>query len=420
MSLVWSIVAVSFAVPVLVIALIRALFLVSESLYPVPPVPNDSPTDKGCRAALIPVIPEDTDIVQNGQQTTYAVIGGGGFLGAFVVYRLLRTRKVAKVYVFDLALGSNAWLFEGREEVEFVKMDITKREEVEAVLAKSGAEVVFMTAALIRGQDFLPKDYDRSYRVNVLGTENVLRACEAAPTTKYLVYTSSVAVCLGWDTFKHKKFWDADEGTPYSNQHFGHYGKTKRLAEEMVLSWNGRGFKCVALRPGGIYGYGDKFLFGRLEHSSVAGEYPFNWDYVENVAQSLISSADALKTNPDNVEGRPFFVHDGLIQSHLELVRGYKRLRPEMVPGTPQPLPKIVHFGVSVVGDLLHRVGSTLLEDITISTYNTGAKSMTFSNEAATNAFGDWRRWTPQESIGRSMFLWDLHQSKLDSSKKSN
>ncbi|KAI8800009.1 hypothetical protein BJ742DRAFT_843490 [Cladochytrium replicatum] len=401
----------AIGVPILSLASIYAFYRLLNASYQLPPViPPGSRTDH----SLAATIPPDTDTIRPAPPKTYAVIGGGGFLGSYVVYRLLRTRNVRKVYVFDLGLGSSAWLYERREEVEFVKVDMTEKEEVEKAIGESGAEVVIVTAALIKHQEYLEKDYAKSYRVNVEGTENILRACAATPSVKHLVNTSSVAACLGWDRFNTGRFWDLNEhDAPRAEKHFSHYGRTKALAEQLVESYDGRGVRTVTLRAGGIYGYGDLFMFSGLKNATGLTTFMYNWDYVENMAQALITAADALETNPDNVGGRTFFANDGLVTNQEIFVKGFKKLRPEMVPASHFLVPDFVIFATAVIGDILYRLGSRGPEDLTVAAYYTTVRSFTFSNEAALKALGDWRRWTPDESLGRSVHLAELHRSTM-------
>ncbi|KAI8801702.1 hypothetical protein BJ742DRAFT_913646 [Cladochytrium replicatum] len=356
--------------PVLSLASIYALYTFLNASYPVPPVPKGSPTDLG----------------------KSAVIGGGGFLGSYVVYRLLRTRNLKKVYVFDLCLGSSSWLYEGREEVEFVKVDITNKEEVEKAIGESEVEVVIVTAAIIKQQEYLERDYPRSHKVNVEGTENILRVCAASPNVKYLVNTSSIAVCLGWDRFNTGRFWDLNEhDAPHAQNHLSHYGKSKALAEKLVQSYDGRGIRTVSLRAGNLYGYGDPYIFSMLKIASAVSTFMGNWDYVENMAQALISASDALSTNLENVGGKALFANDGLISNQEILVKGFKKLRPDIAPASQSTVPDFIFFTIFTCGDILYRLGSgsKAIGDLTLSTFYIMGRSFTFSNVVAIKASVD-------------------------------
>ncbi|KAI8813985.1 hypothetical protein BJ742DRAFT_900710 [Cladochytrium replicatum] len=388
-----------------------------EAKYSLPPVPPNSRTIKGITQIINPVIPEDVDRLI-GAPKIYAVLGGGGFLGSYVVYRLLRTRHIKKIYVLDLGIGPCGWLYEGRPEVEFVKTDITQPESLKKIIAETKAEVVIYTAALVSYFDILPAQYPRSHKVNVEGTVNVLRACEEAPSVKYFVQTSSGAVASGWDVIGGK-WWDMnEEEATIAEQPFNHYGTTKKLAEEAVRSWDGRGIRTVSLRPYGIYGYGDSdtvttFLKGGYYTSNI-----LNWDYVENVAQAMIAAADGLETNPENVGGKAFFICDGLPVDSLKFGQSFHTLRPDI--GNLLPLPRIVFFILCAIGDAACRNGINLPGPFKVLNFGTFGSSQllpTFVNDAALTAIGEWRRWTLEESIGRSVFMWEKHKHFLATKK---
>ncbi|KAI8807449.1 hypothetical protein BJ742DRAFT_854391 [Cladochytrium replicatum] len=385
-----------------------------EAIYGPPPIPPDSRTFEGINREINPVIPEDAETPPIGARRTYAVIGGGGFLGSYVVYRLLRTRNINKVYVLDLSIGMNGWLYEGRSEVEFIRTDITHRESVKKIVAETKAEVVFYTAAVIRYYDILPSQYVHSHKVNVEGTENVLRACDEAPSVKYLVHMSSAAVTQGWDRSKGK-FWDLNEEEAcITKRNFSHYGTTKALAEQKVRSWDGPRLRCVSLRPFGIYGCGDlRTVTSFLQPITPYNHCIMNWDYVENVAQAMIVAADALESVPEKVSGRAFYICDGHPVDSFAFGKSFKKLRPQM--SNFLLVPRFVFFMLCAIGEAAQLLGLNLpgeLKILNFGSFGSSQLSPTYVNDAALKAFGDWRRWSLEESIGRCVYLWELHQKK--------
>ncbi|KAI8814682.1 hypothetical protein BJ742DRAFT_765901 [Cladochytrium replicatum] len=412
---------VAIVAPAAIVAVTYAGYRIFQYSTRPPPLPRDSLTYKSVNAEINPIIPEDTDPPPQGKPTIYAIIGGGGFLGSYLVYRLLRVRNVEKIFILNRSIGSSGWLYEGRKEVEFIKTDMTNREDIMRAVAQSGAEVVFLVAAVVRPQDNLPHQYPLSYQVNVVGTENVLMACEAAPTVKYLVHVSSLGTCVGWDTLT-TKWWDMDETElPVSTKPFGHYSKTKGIAENMVRNWDGRGFRTVSLRSMGIYGYGDTFTFDAMigpQGTSVVRNFK-PWDYVENVAEALIFAVDAIRYNPESVAGRVFFTNDGGPVDNFVFQKAFEKLRPGKIQVSP--LPQFVFFMLCLIGDLVARLGKTLPGDLarlSFSTYLISEVKPTVVNDAAISALGDWRRWTVEESIGRCIYLWELHRSVFQAKTK--
>lgn len=86
-------------------------------------------------------------------------------------------------------------------------------------------------------------------KINVGGTENVVSVALAQGVQK-LVFTSSASVVSdGHDQA------GIDETTPYPSVPFDYYNETKAIAEQSVLSANGRnGLATACLRVAGLFG----------------------------------------------------------------------------------------------------------------------------------------------------------------------
>jgi sterol-4alpha-carboxylate 3-dehydrogenase (decarboxylating) len=144
-------------------------------------------------------------------QKVYLIIGGGGFLGRYIVENLL-SRGEKNVKIFDIRKS-----FE-EDRVEFIIGDITKPEDLKK--ACKGVTTVIHTASPAVGVkgDY---SYDLIYRVNVVGTKNVIEAC-IEMKVRQLIYTSSASV-----VFEGKDLRLANEETPYATQHLDPYSFTK-------------------------------------------------------------------------------------------------------------------------------------------------------------------------------------------------
>ncbi|KAI8802364.1 hypothetical protein BJ742DRAFT_833275 [Cladochytrium replicatum] len=404
--------------PTALILALYAGFRFVHAVYATPPIPKDSRTYRGLNTPINPVIPKDSvadDGKQKGAPIVYAIVGGSGFLGSYLIRGLLQTRNVKKIYVLSRKPGQNEWLYQGRDEVEFIPMDVTIREEVVRAIQQTGAEVVFMLAAFMRFQDSLPHQYAPAHNVNVLGTENVLIACEATPSVKYFVHSASVTACQGWDIFK-TKYWDLNEQElQLTNMPYSHYGKTKALGEKLVRGFDGRGFRTISLRNCGIFGYGDGVMFDHVIKSPLpAGHDIQQWDYVENVVAAYIRALDVLKSTPEKVGGRALFVNDGDPVWSGDFVRAFEKLRPQKIQ--IESLNPFLLFSLCIIGDILTRLGVALpgeLDMLTFSTYMVSKFSATVVNDAAMEEFGDWRLWTLEESVGRCVHFWERHQAIL-------
>jgi 3beta-hydroxy-delta5-steroid dehydrogenase/steroid delta-isomerase len=121
--------------------------------------------------------------------------------------------------------------------------------------ACEGIDTVFQTAAVLDFHTFATTSRrKRSYDVNVLGIQNVIEASRDAGVER-LIHTSSNNVTLDGPVI------DGDESTPYAERARDLYTQTKILGEKIVLDAQGKdGLLTCAIRPGGIYGPGDKLM----------------------------------------------------------------------------------------------------------------------------------------------------------------
>jgi len=240
-------------------------------------------------------------------QKTYLIVGGCGFLGKYIVDGLLN-RGERNVRVFDLRKTFDD------DRVKIIVGDITNFQDVKK--ACEGVDTVIHTASpTVQNQK-----YDFFYRVNVLGTQNVIDACEAS-SVKQLIYTSTSSVVFTGADIKY-----GDESLPYCSEHLDPYNQTKQLAEARVLMSNGKGgVMTCALRPSGIFGPKDVQAwpgFIGVAKEKILGRYPksmlqigngknlFDWTYVENVAHAHILASDRMSSG-SNIGGEAYFITNG-------------------------------------------------------------------------------------------------------------
>lgn len=235
------------------------------------------------------------------------VTGAAGFLGQYITEALLRRGdsvvNVSRGWYPTLdALG-----------VDSVSLDLgnadTPEGQRQLVSACRGVDVVFHSAAI----SGIGEPWERYYRTNTLGTQNLLRAAQLAGVRKF-VFTSSPSV-----TFAGEPQCNVDESAPYPKTWLSHYPHSKALAEEMVLSANGEeGMLTCALRPHLIWGPRDKALIPRLIARAQSGRLRRVGDgknlidmiYVENAADAHLQAADALEVGA-SVCGRAYFLSQG-------------------------------------------------------------------------------------------------------------
>lgn len=126
-------------------------------------------------------------------------------------------------------------------------------------------------------------------RVNIQGTRNVMGAALAARASKVIHVSSVVAYGATPGT--------VTEATPLTAPVHGHYGRTKRAAEQVARGFHERrGLPVVIIAPGAVLGAGDPKSTGRYLADLVKGrlpaqvfpDSPFPFVHVRDVAESIL------------------------------------------------------------------------------------------------------------------------------------
>jgi nucleoside-diphosphate-sugar epimerase len=229
------------------------------------------------------------------------VTGAGGFLGRFIVEQLLaRGDRVCatcrKPAAAMKSLGAT-----------MISADLRDPKAVAA--ACRDIDCVFHVAGL-SGIGVIRRPF---FENNTLATQNVIDACLAHRVGR-LVYTSSPSV-----VFDGRDQCGIDESAPYPTRWLGHYQHSKAIAEEAVLSANGKnGLLTCALRPHLIWGPRDMALYPRLIDRARRkrlirigdGTNLIDTIYVENAAAAHLQAADSLASDSP-AAGKAYFISDG-------------------------------------------------------------------------------------------------------------
>lgn len=236
----------------------------------------------------------------DGRSVNALVTGAGGFLGRYIVEKLLARGD----RVFATCRRENAEL--ESQGVTMLSADLRDADAVKT--AFRGIDCVFHVAGL-SGIGVLRRCF---YENNTLATQNVLEACRVNRVGR-LVYTSSPSV-----VFDGRDQCGIDESAPYPTRWLSHYPHTKAIAEQAVLAANGDGLLTCSLRPHLIWGPRDQALLPRLLDRARRkrliqigeGRNLIDTVYVENAADAHLQAADALKTGSP-VAGRAYFLSQG-------------------------------------------------------------------------------------------------------------
>jgi len=237
------------------------------------------------------------------------VTGGSGFLGANLVSELLD--RGLSVRSFDRVPSP----LPDHPNLTTIVGDITNTDDVAGAVA--GVETIFHTAAIIdlMGGASVTAEYrDRSFSVNVGGTQNLVHAAQAAGVKRF-VYTASNSVVMGGQVIAN-----GDETLPYTDRFNDLYTETKVVAEKFVLGSNGQdGMLTCSIRPSGIWGRGDQTMFRKVFESVLAGhvkvlvgskDVKLDNSYVHNLIHGFILAAEHLVPG-GTAPGQAYFINDG-------------------------------------------------------------------------------------------------------------
>lgn len=213
------------------------------------------------------------------------VTGATGFTGGHLCLRLAEEGYQVRGLVRDTGRCS------GLQElgIDIAVGDLRDLPSLEK--ATEGVDVVYHIAALFREADVSREDM---WETNVRGTENILRASEAAGARRF-VHCSTVGV-------------HGDVRNPPATEATGYapgddYQESKTEGERLALQYMSQGrLPIVVFRPAGIYGPGDtrflKLFRGIKNRTFVmlgSGKVQYQMVYIDDLVEGILLCGTAEK-----------------------------------------------------------------------------------------------------------------------------
>ena len=274
------------------------------------------------------------------------VTGGGGFLGSHII-RLLVKEPGCKIHSASRDPKSHP---DQEPTVVYESADIANETQVEALFKRTQPQVVIHTTS---PHPLAPQAMQE--RVNVQGTKILLKHAAACANTRAFIFTGSDS-----GMFPQQDPITEEQARLYTaTDHARPYGKTKGIADAMVLAANGPELRTVSLRVPGMYGtYDYKGMLPQLLNAVRKGEHKmqigdnkrvFEVLEVRKAAEAHILAAKALlrrensPTAVPKVDGEAIFISDGHAIPYWDFFR--KCYAAAGAPVKPEEI-KVIPLGV--------------------------------------------------------------------------
>jgi nucleoside-diphosphate-sugar epimerase len=252
------------------------------------------------------------------------VTGANGFIGSRVVECLLRlgftnlrcfVRPSSDLRTLEKVIASN-----NNSPIHILKGNLLSREDCEK--SSEGVRLIYHLAAG-RGE----KSFPDAYMNSVLTTRNLLDSVLNNCELKRFVNVSSFAVYSNRDKQRHRLLDESNqiESEPHLTGEAYRYAKVKQ--EEMAAEYfQQHHIPIVTVRPGVVYGPGNKGLTGRVGIGTfgiflhLGGSNRIPLTFVNNCAEAIVLAG--LKKG---IEGEAINIVDDYPPTSREFLKMYKR-----------------------------------------------------------------------------------------------
>ncbi|MBM3418070.1 MAG: NAD(P)-dependent oxidoreductase [Bacteroidetes bacterium] len=229
------------------------------------------------------------------------ITGGGGYLGSKLAEVL--TTTTSEIYLLDVSFNEiAARVISESPKVTKVCCDLTNKPEIEDALSNFYPDLIFHFAALLnRDRDF--SHYEQLYKVNVVGTLNILEVLSSLPYTGfYYASSSEVYGNRNQSPFREDQF--PFPASPYS--------LTKLMAEHLIASYSQINEKpYTILRLFNFYGpdMPPTFFLSQLEDSlkknipceMTGGEQKRDYIHINELIELMLKVSSKPESNHEIV-----------------------------------------------------------------------------------------------------------------------
>lgn len=249
--------------------------------------------------------PADSDKVWNvlppKKKPNVLVIGGTGFIGKYLVKKLIERGHGVRVVTRNMSAGNIAL---AGLPVELVQGSLSDPEFMDQAL--EGIDTVYDLAKAVG------KTWDDYYKNDVLVTKNIAERALAAGVKRF-IYTGTI------DSYYSAKAGDTITcETPLDKniKHRNLYARSKKACEELLLEMHGqKGLPVTIFRPGVVIGKGcppAHWGVGMWQSDNVVqfwgdGKTKLPLVLVDDVAEGL---ALAMEVDPEKILGKAFNLID--------------------------------------------------------------------------------------------------------------
>lgn len=228
------------------------------------------------------------------------VTGAAGYVGRLCLAALVeRLQEISALVAVDWVEVEDAQRLDG---VHYHRQDVCDP-TLKDLFREHAIDTVVHLASIVRA----PKgaDEDLAYRVDVLGTRNILLACDAVGAKRLIVTSSGAAYGYHPDNPE----W-LDEDDPLRGNEEFEYARNKRLVEGMLAQWRDQHpeLRQIVFRPGTIVGEEvDSPVTDLFEKPVVLGvlgsESPFVFIWDQDLVACLVDAVFSDKVGIYNQAG---------------------------------------------------------------------------------------------------------------------